>query len=512
MRGLLRSTLLLGLLGSALCQEDHDGHDHDKEADDHDGHDDEEAVDHDGHDHGGGGAAWEWSGVFPFEAEEHTIMLQKVDGAYADGTIKFSYHKASSGDAAGIEALEEATTELWEGDALDVEGANTGTLQPDVLYNVHLDESAMATFLRIPAPATAGPVAIFMQHFPIEFEESAHYLVDAHGHDVEPLAEGAGHEEVEVSFVGHAIAANLAVSLVSLTGIGVLMPWPCWSKGNFSIRRFMVYTSAFASGTLLAAAFFLILPEALLNIRGGSEAYNAFVFGAASLAGFALGAILHWGLRMLYANGGEAVEPASETVDPAAAALTDIEGQGEQKTAAPKEKTMAEFQADAGGLCEFKKWAGVAYSVLIGDFFHNIVDGVAISVAFKLCNPAIGWVVAMGAVAHELPTELSDYMVLVTQGRMKPSAALFWNLMSGLSCLAAGIVAAYVDMAEETTGGLLAFSAGVYIWVSCEVFPMALKTKTCAETMIALSLLFLGFILVGLVLLVHEHCAAGHNH
>merc|ERR1740138_494403 len=150
---------------------------------------------------------------------------------------------------------------------------------------------------------------------------------------------------------------------------------------------------------------------------------------------------------------------------------TDIE-LTEQGKSGPKkydlDSTLDTFDATKVSFCQcqFKRWGSAAWAVLVGDFLHNFADGVAIGVAFKTCDPAFGWVVATGTIAHELSQELADFMVLTTRGKMSIGAALFCNFLSGLSCLMGTLIALYVDLSHASIGINLGFSGGVYCWVA----------------------------------------------
>ncbi len=62
------------------------------------------------------------------------------------------------------------------------------------------------------------------------------------------------------------------------------------------------------------------------------------------------------------------------------------------------------------------KHRALAANVLIGDLFHNFFDGVVIALAFRMCGSGMGWVVTGTAVLHELPQEMSDFIILVEAG------------------------------------------------------------------------------------------------
>ncbi len=69
-------------------------------------------------------------------------------------------------------------------------------------------------------------------------------------------------------------------------------------------------------------------------------------------------------------------------------------------------------------------------SVLVGDSVHNFCDGVIIATAF-LADPALGLVTALAIMAHEIPQEAGDYIVLLNAGFSRRKA-LYYNALSGL--------------------------------------------------------------------------------
>jgi zinc and cadmium transporter len=61
--------------------------------------------------------------------------------------------------------------------------------------------------------------------------------------------------------------------------------------------------------------------------------------------------------------------------------------------------------------------------ILVGDTFHNFVDGILIAAAF-LENTELGIVTALAIIAHEIPQEVGDYLILLHSGYSKPGAGL----------------------------------------------------------------------------------------
>lgn len=76
--------------------------------------------------------------------------------------------------------------------------------------------------------------------------------------------------------------------------------------------------------------------------------------------------------------------------------------------------------------------------MLLGDSIHNFVDGVIIAAAF-LTDVKLGVVTTLAIVAHEIPQEIGDFIVLLNAGFSRAKALLF-NALSGLAAVAGGLV------------------------------------------------------------------------
>jgi len=103
--------------------------------------------------------------------------------------------------------------------------------------------------------------------------------------------------------------------------------------------------------------------------------------------------------------------------------------------------------------------------VLIGDAFHNFIDGAIISAAVMTSVP-LGVNTAIAVAAHEIPQEVGDVAILLAAGYSR-SRALLLNLLSG----GAGIVGALVAyMAVDAIPGIrpyiLAFSSASLLYIA----------------------------------------------
>lgn len=103
--------------------------------------------------------------------------------------------------------------------------------------------------------------------------------------------------------------------------------------------------------------------------------------------------------------------------------------------------------------------------ILVGDTFHNFVDGVLIAAAF-LQSTELGIVTALAIIAHEIPQEVGDFLILLHSGYSKARAFVF-NLLSSLATLL-GAMLAYFALSEltELIPYLLGLAAASMIYVA----------------------------------------------
>jgi zinc and cadmium transporter len=76
--------------------------------------------------------------------------------------------------------------------------------------------------------------------------------------------------------------------------------------------------------------------------------------------------------------------------------------------------------------------------IVVGDTVHNFVDGVLIAAAF-LQSTELGILAAIAIVAHEIPQEVGDFLILLHSGYSK-ARALAMNLLSSLATMVGGVV------------------------------------------------------------------------
>jgi len=113
--------------------------------------------------------------------------------------------------------------------------------------------------------------------------------------------------------------------------------------------------------------------------------------------------------------------------------------------------------------CQVRRASG--HLLLVGDAFHNFVDGVVIAAAY-ITSPALGWAATLAVVAHEVPQEMGDYAVLLDSG-MGRWPALGWNLLSALSTLPGALLGyLLLTQMQALTPYLLAFSAASFLYIA----------------------------------------------
>jgi len=131
------------------------------------------------------------------------------------------------------------------------------------------------------------------------------------------------------------------------------------------------------------------------------------------------------------------------------------------------------------------------WMIVFGDSFHNFTDGVIIAGAF-LADVKLGVVTSLAIIAHEIPQEIGDFLVLLHSGFGR-TKALIWNAVSGLSAVLGGLIAYFaLSAVSDWLPEILAFAAASMIYVAvADLIPglhrrTALKDSLTQVTFIAL--------------------------
>jgi zinc and cadmium transporter len=214
---------------------------------------------------------------------------------------------------------------------------------------------------------------------------------------------------------------------------------------------------SYAIGALLGASFLEVLPHAM--DRGGDAGRVAAVVLAGILAFFVLEKLVLW--RHCHEAQCEGHEPNGHGADGGRSGLL----------------------------------------ILVGDTFHNFVDGVLIAAAFMESIP-LGIVTALAIIAHEIPQEVGDFLILLHSGYTR-ARALAFNLLSSLATLVGGLLAYFaLSSVSGAVPVLLALAAASMIYVAvADLIPGLHRRPELRATVQQVALIGLG---IGTIVLVHR--------
>jgi zinc and cadmium transporter len=232
------------------------------------------------------------------------------------------------------------------------------------------------------------------------------------------------------------ILATILVSLFSLVGIALL------SLKKKTMDNLVFIILSFATGSLLAATFFDLLPEAI----EGLDTNMVFTLTlAAMLVFFVIERLVHW--HHEHHEHGEHEKP-------------------------------------------------VGYLVIIGDSVHNFFDGVAIAASF-MASPQLGITTTFAIMLHEIPQELSDFTLLTYAG-FSSKKALLLNLLSGLVAVIGAVTFFYLaEYVEKIEFYGLAFAAGGFLYIACtDLLPELHKEEKTTKSVLQLVAMLAGIVMI----------------
>jgi len=146
------------------------------------------------------------------------------------------------------------------------------------------------------------------------------------------------------------------------------------------------------------------------------------------------------------------------------------------------------------------------WSVLLGDSIHNFCDGVIVAAAF-LTDPKLGIATALAIIAHEIPQEVGDYIVLLNAG-LSRRRALAYNALSGLAAVVGGVLGYFVvGPWEAAFPYLLVVAASSFIYVAvADLLPQLQRPLPWSQTVAQLAWLAAGLGVVAIArALLHAH-------
>ncbi len=242
----------------------------------------------------------------------------------------------------------------------------------------------------------------------------------------------------------YTIVSVVVVSAVSLVGVFTL------SINIDRLRKWLLYMVSFAAGALLGDAFIHLLPEVL------EEADDVSIISLYILAGiiffFILEKVIYWRHCHL---------------------------------------PTTEMHPHPVGMIN-----------LVGDGFHNFIDGAIIAGSYLISVP-VGIATTLAVVLHEIPQEIGDFSILIHAGYTKAKALLF-NLGSGLVAIAGAVLTILVgSLVEHAALFLVPFTIGGFIYIAAaDLIPEIHREEHTGRSFLQLFYFLLGIGIMGALLLL----------
>jgi len=136
----------------------------------------------------------------------------------------------------------------------------------------------------------------------------------------------------------------------------------------------------------------------------------------------------------------------------------------------------------------------VAVMNLVGDFVHNLIDGMLIGASYIVSIP-LGIATTLAVLLHEIPQEIGDFGVLV-HGGFEPKKALVFNFLSGTAAVLGAIISVWLGSGVSWfSQALIPITAGGFLYIAgSDLIP-----ELHHETNYKKSILQFLFIILGIV-------------
>lgn len=143
--------------------------------------------------------------------------------------------------------------------------------------------------------------------------------------------------------------------------------------------------------------------------------------------------------------------------------------------------------------------------ILIGDAVHNAMDGVAIGLSFQQ-SWALGAATTLAVVAHEIPQEVGDIMILRHHGWSR-ARAIGYNALSSLTTIPGALVAYWAgERVQWIAPYALAVSAASFLYIAlADLTPDHRAQRRLGASLVQFAGIGAG---VAVFMTVHAFCAA----
>ena len=118
-----------------------------------------------------------------------------------------------------------------------------------------------------------------------------------------------------------------------------------------------------------------------------------------------------------------------------------------------------------------------AYSMLIVDSLHTIVDGIVIGTSFAASLPT-GLLAALSTAAHEIPQEIGDFSIMI-RSNFSFKKILKLQVISGLLLVPSAVIAYFIgESLMKNLPVFLALIAGFFLYIALgEIYGMIKEIK-----------------------------------
>ena len=252
-------------------------------------------------------------------------------------------------------------------------------------------------------------------------------------------------------------AASVAAALLSLS-VAVFLA----VNEKFS-NKLIKYGTPFAAGVLLMAAFWDLLPE------GIAEAGTDVVY--ATLGGIIIFFLIEKGFQSFHHHHEEDADKTKDTTQ--------------------------------------------GWLFLVGDVFHNLVDGISLGGAFLIGGRDTGLIATLALVAHDIPLEVGEFGNQLRVGFTKRQT-IIRNIISGISTVIFAVLTYQLGdqlLNVVPIGYLYGGIAGFFIYIALSDIIPTIHQSEKSRYGLQTGFLIFGLIFGGTVAAVaHDYIDVGHNH
>lgn len=331
----------------------------------------------------------------------------------------------------------------------------------------------------------------------------------------------------------------IAVAIISLFGLLMVVVFPL-AQNPYTLSLLV----SLSVGTMSGDALLHLIPHALDIHLGHENESHAdedehakpdgrwimlmalialVVFACVEKIIHALGGHNHGGLHAHGHGHGHAAEAPAKELSSVAASDAETASTASQSDATYEEEEENEAESSQQesslpGSSDVKyhthacirSGAVFGWMNLVGDGWHNLIDGILIGVSFS-ASFKIGIATSVAILLHEIPQEVGDYGVLFAAGFSWPKAALF-NTLSAMIALLGGFIGIGIGSSDDNLPYVLAFAAGGFLYISLtDMLPQLLHSRSIWRSLVELVGFSIG-VLVMVIIATYGEDEDKHDH